>query len=117
MFVTANVKGAELPNAIIVPQLAVQQGSNGHLVYVVNQAGSAEVRPVIVGDYYGEKSIVIVEGLNKGDRVVVDGVLKVVPGQPVKIAAPGETGAPKAGDAAAQAAEKPAEAKKDPQAK
>jgi len=115
MFVTANVKGAELPNAIIVPQLAVQQGSNGHLVYVVNQAGSAEVRPVIVGDYYGEKDIVIVDGLNKGDRVVVEGVLKVVPGQPVKIAAPGEAGgAPKAGDAAARAAEKPEESKKDP---
>ena len=80
------------PNAIVVPQLAVQQGSNGHLVYVVNQAGSAEVRPVIVGDYYGEKDIVIVDGLNKGDRVVVDGVLKVVPGQPVKIVAPGEAG-------------------------
>jgi membrane fusion protein (multidrug efflux system) len=109
MFVTANVKGAQRPNAVVVPQLAVQQGSNGHLVYVVNQAGSAEVRPVIVGDYYGEKDIVIVDGLNKGDRVVVEGVLRVIPGQPVKVVAPGETGAAKAGDAAGQAAEKPAE--------
>ena len=117
MFVTANVKGAELPNAIVVPQLAVQQGSNGHLVYVVNQAGSAEVRPVIVGDYYGEKDIVIVDGLNKGDRVVVEGVLKVIPGQPVKIAAPGETGAPKGADATGHVAEKPTEPKQDPQQK
>jgi membrane fusion protein (multidrug efflux system) len=85
-----------------VPQLSVQQGSNGHLVYVVNQAGSAEVRPVIVGDYYGEKDIVIVDGLNKGDRVIVDGALKVIPGQPVKIVAPGEAGAVKAGGAAAE---------------
>jgi membrane fusion protein (multidrug efflux system) len=108
MFVTANVKGAQRPNAVVVPQLAVQQGSNGHLVYVVNQAGSAEVRPVIVGDYYGEKDIVIVDGLNKGDRVVVEGVLKVIPGQPVKIVAPGEAGAVRAGDASGQAAEKPA---------
>jgi membrane fusion protein, multidrug efflux system len=113
MFVTANVKGAELPNAVVVPQLAVQQGSNGHLVYVVNQAGSAEVRPVIVGDYYGEKDIVIVDGLNKGDRVVVEGVLKVIPGQPVKIVAPGETGAAKAAEAAGQPAEKSAEPKKE----
>jgi membrane fusion protein (multidrug efflux system) len=113
MFVTANVKGAQLPNAVVVPQLAVQQGSNGHLVYVVNQAGSAEVRPVIVGDYYGEKDIVISDGLNKGDRVVVEGVLKVVPGQPVKIVAPGETTA-KTGDAAVQAAEKPAEKQAEP---
>jgi multidrug efflux pump subunit AcrA (membrane-fusion protein) len=75
-------------NAIVVPQLAVQQGSNGHLVYVVNPAGNAEVRPVVVGDYYGAKDIVILSGLQAGDRVVVEGVLKVVPGQPVKIVAP-----------------------------
>jgi membrane fusion protein (multidrug efflux system) len=89
MFVTANVKGAKRLNAIVVPQLAVQQGSNGHLVYVVNPSDVAEVRPVIVGDYYGDKDIVITTGLQAGDRVVVDGVLKVVPGKPVKIVEPG----------------------------
>jgi membrane fusion protein (multidrug efflux system) len=89
MFVTAHVMGAVRPNAIVVPQLAVQQGSNGHLVYVVNASEVAEIRPVVVGDYYGEKDIVIQAGLSKGDRVVVEGVLKVVPGQPVKIVAPG----------------------------
>jgi len=88
MFVTAYVIGAMRTNAIVVPQLAVQQGSNGHLVYVVNPAGNAEVRPVVVGDYSGEKDIVILSGLHAGDRVVVDGVLKVVPGQPVKIVEP-----------------------------
>jgi membrane fusion protein (multidrug efflux system) len=86
MFVTAIVKGAMRPNAIVVPQLAVQQGSNGHLVYVVKDDGTAEVRPVIVGEYVGEKDIVIVNGLHGGDKVVVEGVLKVVPGRPVKVA-------------------------------
>jgi membrane fusion protein (multidrug efflux system) len=95
MFVTARVIGAMRPDAIVVPQLAVQQGSDGHLVYVVNASGVAEVRPVVVGDYYGEKDIVIHQGLAKGDRVVVDGVMKVVPGQPVRIAGPApEAGAP-----------------------
>jgi membrane fusion protein (multidrug efflux system) len=89
MFVTARIIGAMRPNAIVVPQLAVQQGSNGHLVYVVNASGVAEIRPVVVGDYYGEKDIVIQTGLAKGDRVVVDGVLKVVPGQPVTVVAAG----------------------------
>jgi len=95
MFVTAYLKGALRPDAIVVPQLAVQQGSNGHVVYVVKPDGTAEVRPVVVGDYFGEKEIVILTGLYAGDRVVVDGVLKVVPGQPVKIVAPGEGGAAK----------------------
>ncbi len=110
MFVTAYVKGAVRPDAIVVPQLAVQQGSNGHLVYVVNQAGTAEVRPVVVGDYVGQKDIVVLTGLHAGDRVVVDGVLKVVPGKPVKIAEPGAAGAKPqgAGEKPAGAAGKPA---------
>ncbi len=101
MFVTARVHGTVRPDAIVVPQLAVQQGSNGHLVYVVKEDGTAEVRPVVVGDYYGEKDIVIVTGLHGGDRVIVEGVLKVVPGQPVQIVEPGAAG--KAGKAAAGA--------------
>ena len=88
MFVTARVLGALRPNAIVVPQLAVQQGNNGHLVYVVNASNVAELRPVVVGDYSGDKDIVIQNGLAKGDRVVVEGVMKVVPGQPVRVVAP-----------------------------
>ncbi len=107
MFVTAYVEGAVRPDAVVVPQLAVQQGSNGHLVYVVNQEGSAEVRPVVIGDYYGEKDIVVLSGLQAGDRVVVDGVLKVVAGQPVKLLEPEQGGAAKPGDAAAKAASTP----------
>src|SRR5262249_26773242 len=85
MFVTARVTGATQPDAIVVPQLAVQQGSQGHLVYVVKADGTAELRPVVVGDYTSGKDIVILSGLRGGDRVVVEGALKVVPGQPVKI--------------------------------
>jgi membrane fusion protein (multidrug efflux system) len=106
MFVTAYVRGATRPGAIVVPQLAVQQGSNGHVVYVVKQDGAAEVRPVVVGDYFGEKEIVVLTGLHAGDRVVVDGVLRVVPGQPVKIVEPGAAGAAAKGDAKAGSAKK-----------
>ena len=89
MFVTARVKGGTRENAVVVPQLAVQQGANGHVLYVVKKDGVAELRPVVVGDYQGEKDIIIASGLAAGDQVVVDGALRVVPGQPVKIAAPG----------------------------
>jgi len=103
MFVTANVKGGTRPNAVIVPQLAVQQGSKGHVVYVIKQDGTAELRPVVVGDYSGEQGILIASGLQAGDRVAVDGALRVVPGQPVKIAEPGAAGAAKADEAAKSA--------------
>jgi membrane fusion protein (multidrug efflux system) len=113
MFVTAKVEGYARPNAIVIPQLAVQQGSNGHLVYVIKPDGTAEVRPVVVGDYYGAKDIVILSGLNAGDKVVTEGALKVVPGKPVQIAAAGAAaGAPAAAGEAANASPKPAEASK-----
>ncbi len=103
MFVTARLLGAVRPNAIVVPQLAVQQGSDGHAVFVVNASGVAEVRPVIVGDYVGDKDIVIQTGLAKGDRVIVDGMMRVVPGQPVRVAAESAAAAP--GPAAPKAAD------------
>ena len=104
MFVTVKVHGGSRPNAVVVPQLAVQQGSNGHLVYVVKEDGTAEVRPVLTGDYFGGKGIIIASGLHAGDRVVVEGALKVVPGQPVKIVEPGSAPAKGASTAAAKSA-------------
>jgi membrane fusion protein (multidrug efflux system) len=113
MFVTAKVEGYTRPNAIVIPQLAVQQGSNGHLVYVVKPDGTAEVRPVVVGEYYGPKDIVIVNGLKAGDRVVTEGALKVVPGKPVQIAAAdAAAGAPAPAGEAANPPPKPAEPSK-----
>jgi membrane fusion protein (multidrug efflux system) len=91
MFVTAIVRGATRPNAIVIPQLAVQQGNNGHFVYVVGASSLAELRPVVVGDYVGDKDILISAGLQGGDRVVVEGVLKVAPGKPVNPVAAGGT--------------------------
>jgi membrane fusion protein, multidrug efflux system len=106
MFVTAFLKGAMRPHAIVVPQLSVQMGAKGHLVYVVNAAGVAELRPVVVGDYQGEKDIVVVSGLAAGDRVVVDGVMGVVPGQPVQIVQLGASASSPAGTAAGASAVK-----------
>ena len=56
MFVKAYVKGAVRPNAIVVPQKAVQQTANGHVVSVVNDKGQAELRPVMVGDWVGDRT-------------------------------------------------------------
>jgi len=106
MFVTANVRGGTRDNAVFVPQLAVQQGPNGHVVYVVKEDGRAELRPVVVGDYHGAKDIFILTGLQAGDRVVVDGAMRVVPGQPVKIVEPGAPDAAQGGATAAKAAAK-----------
>jgi len=78
-YVRARVKGATRPNAILLPQRAVLQGSRGHFVWVVDKDGKAENRPVSVGDWAGDEWV-ITEGLRAGERVVVDGGLKLAAG-------------------------------------
>jgi membrane fusion protein, multidrug efflux system len=73
-YVQARLNGAIRPNAILVPQRAVQQGAKGHSVWVVTKENKAESRPVVVGDWHGDDWF-ITEGLRAGDAVVVDGGL------------------------------------------
>ncbi len=89
-YVRTRLKGAIRPNAILVPQRAVQQGSKGHFVWVVGGDGKAEQRPVTVGDWIGDDWFVS-EGLKAGDRVVVDGGLTLRPGVQVTVK-PAESG-------------------------
>lgn len=84
-FVRVVLKGASIPNAVTIPQRAVLEGPQGKFVYVVNDKSQAEPRPVQAGEWAGE-NWVITEGLKEGERVIVDGVLKLGPGAPVKIA-------------------------------
>ena len=84
-YVRTRLIGAVRPNAILVPQRAVQQGARGHFVWVVNKAGKAEQRPVQVGDWYAD-SWFISQGLAAGDQVVVDGGLRLAPDAAVKAA-------------------------------
>ncbi len=83
-YVRVRVKGAVRPNAILVPQRAVQQGAKGHFVWVVTREGAAESRPVVVGEWHGDDWF-IAEGLRAGERIVVDGGMALRPG--VKVAA------------------------------
>lgn len=90
-FVRVLLAGAERPAAILVPQRAVMEGPQGKFVYVVNGKSAAEPRPVKVGDWVGEQWV-IDEGLQAGERVIVDGALKVMPGAPVQVAPAGGGG-------------------------
>ena len=84
-FVRVILRGATRPNAVTVPQRAVLQGPQGKFVYVVDEKGSAQPRPVEAGAWAGDAWI-ISSGLQAGERVIVDGVMKIGPGAPVKIA-------------------------------
>jgi membrane fusion protein (multidrug efflux system) len=84
-FVRVILKGAVRPNAVTVPQRAVLEGPQGKFVYIVNAESKVEPRPVDAGEWHGEQWI-ITKGLSAGDRVVTDGVMKLGPGAPVRVA-------------------------------
>jgi membrane fusion protein (multidrug efflux system) len=86
-FVRVTLKGAVRPNAVAVPQRAVLEGPQGKFVYVLGAESKAEVRPVQVGEWAGEDWI-ISAGLMSGDKVIVDGLMRIGPGAPVQVAAP-----------------------------
>lgn len=92
MYVKAYLQGAQRPAVLTVPQRAVRQGSDGHEVFVVNDKDQAELRPVLATDWVGSDWI-IRQGLKPGDRVVVEGGLKLAPGLPVKIVTDATPGA------------------------
>ena len=83
-FVRARLLGMIRPNAILVPQKAVLNGAQGHFIWIVNKEGKAENRHVEVGPWYEDKWFIF-NGLAAGETVVVDGVMRLAPGAPVKI--------------------------------
>jgi membrane fusion protein (multidrug efflux system) len=92
-FVRVRLTGASWANAIQLPQRAVMQGPQGNFVWVVDDESKAQFRPVTVGPLNDDQWL-IAEGLQAGDRVVVDGGLKLAPGVPVRPVEPGQLPAP-----------------------
>jgi membrane fusion protein (multidrug efflux system) len=70
-------------NVMLVPQRAVQQLQNMQTVFTVGADNKVELRPVVTGDRVGEAWI-IQQGLKPGDRVIVEGQLKVRAGMTVR---------------------------------
>ena len=56
---------------ITVPKTAIRTKDSGDFVYIVNDSGLADARSVLTGDEE-EGRIVVLDGLQEGDKVVVD---------------------------------------------
>lgn len=83
-FVRVRVLGAMRPNAMAVPQRAVIQSKQGTFVFVVDEGDKVRMQLVEPGPWNGNDWI-IYGGVKNGDKVIVDGVNKVLPGALVKI--------------------------------
>jgi multidrug efflux system membrane fusion protein len=72
------------PNALTLPAPAVMTGQQGTYVYTVDSTGTAKQRPVQVSRTV-DSLAVIASGLREGERVVVDGQSRLIPGSKVSI--------------------------------
>ena len=77
----------------MIPDDAVQHGTDGLYAFAVNQDNKAELRKIKVSKSIDGRSVVD-EGLNPGDRVIVSGQYKVQPGSTVTMAVANSQAAP-----------------------
>lgn len=75
-FLRAKVEGVQLSNVVSVPRKAVVSGPQGTYVWVVGNDSKAQMRPVQIGRGLGN-NVIVTDGLQAGDRYIVEGVLKV----------------------------------------
>lgn len=81
-FVRVIIEGAILNKAVMVPQSAILFTSNTPLVYVLDENNVATSRPVTLGKTVGS-NFIVQEGLQGGERIISQGIIKVRPGSPV----------------------------------
>lgn len=82
-FVRARLDIGVRADTVLLPQRAVQLSPSGASVFVVDEQDTVAVRPIKTGPLSGNNWVVL-EGLQSGERVVVDGVQKIRPGAKVR---------------------------------
>jgi membrane fusion protein (multidrug efflux system) len=98
--VRARVNGVTLDGSLVIPKRAVMHGVQGSFVWLIGEGDKIEFRPVRLGSSNGN-NVIVADGLAPGERIVVDGIMKVQPGAPVK-------GVPLAADGSAPPPAQPA---------
>jgi multidrug efflux system membrane fusion protein len=76
--------GTALSNALLVSDKAIGNDQSKRFVFIANTESKAEYRPVQLGDEVDGRRV-IAAGLNPGDRVILDGLQRLAPGQPVAV--------------------------------
>ncbi len=86
-YVGVTAQAGEPRSAIVIPQAAFQVDQQGVFVMVVDAEKKGQVRRIRTGQQMGSDAVVT-EGLKEGELVIVEGVQKVRPGQPVSATPP-----------------------------
>lgn len=83
-FVNAQLTLSVRQGVVVVPSQAVQSGQNGSFVFVVKPDLTVDSRPVSLGLTVGPETVVE-RGVMAGERVVIDGQLRLAPGVKVDV--------------------------------
>lgn len=83
-FVTIKLYANKPVDVPVAPVTAVMENQAGKYVYKLDENDIPQLVYVKTGEQHGDNWI-ITEGLQKGDRIIIEGLQKVTPGKPVKI--------------------------------
>ncbi|MDP2152633.1 MAG: efflux RND transporter periplasmic adaptor subunit [Methylotenera sp.] len=101
-FVRIRVITGKKDGVFVVPQTAVLSNDQGKFVYVANDKNEVMIKPIVAGNWVG-KDWVILSGLETGDKVIVDNIIKLRPGatvSPHPLSNPSASPAPKSNESA-----------------
>jgi multidrug efflux system membrane fusion protein len=88
-FVNIRLLVETLNNRLVVPNVAIQNGQQGPFVYVVDSDSKVHLKPVHVGTTTATESDIL-SGISEGDRIIVDGIDRLIEGAVVRVRKPGE---------------------------
>jgi multidrug efflux system membrane fusion protein len=83
-FAEVSLPGASRSEALVVPEGAVLASEQGFIAYVVD-GGSVHEKPIQLGLRTGDGLVEILDGLTRGETVVVEGSDRLADGSPVRV--------------------------------
>lgn len=90
-FLTVGLQSQQPSDRLVISQSAVQRDQSGPFVLVVNGDSQVEQRYIATGDVHGT-GIIVLDGLEPGETVVVEGLQKIRPGVEVDPVLAGQAG-------------------------
>jgi RND family efflux transporter MFP subunit len=83
LFVRVKIMGRLIPDAVLVPEVAVGSDLGGKFIYVVGENNIVERRYVALGQLEDDGTIHVMNGLEGDETIIVNGILFARPGLPV----------------------------------
>lgn len=85
-YVNVKLTLSSRPNSILVPTQALQTGQQGQYVFVAKPDSTVDMRSIVIGDAIDTQTVVV-KGIDRGETVVTDGQLRLLPGSKITVEA------------------------------